>query len=82
MPPLWPGGSDFPRVRAAVSNGLKLTGYPAWLAWLGFHLYYLIGFRNRILVLLNWAWYNWFHERQVRLITDCESPPGPPAGTD
>jgi len=33
------------------------------------HLYYLIGFRNRIVVMLNWAWYYWFHERQVRLIT-------------
>ncbi len=59
----------------AASHGLKLTGYPAWLAWLILHLYYLIGFRNRILVLLNWAWYYWFHERQVRLITDCEPPP-------
>jgi len=56
----------------AVSHGLSLKGYPAWLAWLLLHLYYLIGFRNRILVLLNWSWYYWFHERQVRLITDCE----------
>jgi len=56
----------------AVSHGLSLKGYPAWLAWLILHLYYLIGFRNRILVMLNWSWYYWFHERQVRLITDCE----------
>lgn len=56
---------------AAVANvfGLQLRGYPAWLAWLLLHLYYLIGFRNRIVVLLNWVWYYWFHERQVRLIT-------------
>lgn len=56
---------------AAVANafGLQLKGYLAWLAWLLLHLYYLIGFRNRIVVLLNWVWYYWFHERQVRLIT-------------
>jgi NADH dehydrogenase len=54
----------------ATTWGLGLTGYPAWLAWLLLHLYYLIGFRNRTVVLLNWAYYYWFHERQVRLITD------------
>ncbi len=56
---------------AAVASafGMQLRGYPAWLAWLMLHVYYLIGFRNRIVVLLNWIWYYWFHERQVRLIT-------------
>ncbi|MBE0599210.1 MAG: NAD(P)/FAD-dependent oxidoreductase [Desulfuromonadales bacterium] len=56
---------------AAVASafGLNFQGYPAWLVWLLLHLYYLIGFRNRIVVLLNWVWYYWFHERQVRLIT-------------
>lgn len=56
---------------AAVASafGMSLKGYPAWLAWLLLHIYYLIGFRNRIVVLLNWIWYYWFHERQVRLIT-------------
>ena len=53
----------------AVTHGCKLSGYPAWLAWLLLHLYYLIGFRNRLLVLMNWAVYYFFHERQVRLIT-------------
>ena len=53
----------------AVSFGLSFAGFTAWLVWLFLHLYYLIGFRNRIVVLLNWAWYYWFHERQVRLIT-------------
>jgi NADH dehydrogenase len=56
----------------ATTHGLNLTGYPAWLAWLLLHLYYLIGFRNRTVVMLNWAYYYWFHERQVRLITDKE----------
>jgi NADH dehydrogenase len=53
----------------ASAHGLNVSGYLAWLAWLLLHLYYLIGFRNRIVVMLNWAWYYWFHERQVRLIT-------------
>lgn len=54
----------------AVTHGLSLTGHTAWLAWLLLHLYYLIGFRNRVVVMLNWMWYYWFHERQVRLITE------------
>ncbi|MGB4600740.1 MAG: NAD(P)/FAD-dependent oxidoreductase [Trichlorobacter sp.] len=53
----------------ATAFGLSCSGFIAWLVWLFLHLYYLIGFRNRIVVLLNWAWYYWFHERQVRLIT-------------
>ena len=53
----------------AVSHGFKFRGYLAWLVWLLLHLYYLIGFRNRLLVLMNWAYYYFSHERQVRLIT-------------
>jgi NADH dehydrogenase len=59
----------------AVTHGMKLKGYAAWIAWLVLHLYYLIGFRNRVVVMLNWIWYYWFHERQVRLITEREGPP-------
>lgn len=57
--------------KSAVASafGLSFSGFSAWLVWLFLHLYYLIGFRNRIVVLLNWSWYYWFHERQVRLIT-------------
>lgn len=60
---------------AAVASafGLDFRGYAAWLVWLLLHLYYLIGFRNRIVVMLNWVWYYWFHERQVRLITKRKS---------
>ncbi|HXE97039.1 MAG TPA: NAD(P)/FAD-dependent oxidoreductase [Dongiaceae bacterium] len=60
---------------AAVASafGMNFRGYPAWLVWLLLHLYYLIGFRNRIVVMLNWVWYYWFHERQVRLITRREA---------
>lgn len=53
----------------AMVFGKNYSGYLAWIAWLGLHLYYLIGFRNRVLVLLNWAYYYLFYERQVRLIT-------------
>ena len=62
---------------AAVASafGMNFRGYLAWLVWLLLHLYYLIGFRNRIVVMLNWVWYYWFHERQVRLITKRDSAP-------
>ena len=53
----------------ATAFGMNFRGYLAWLVWLLLHLYYLVGFRNRMVVTLNWAWYYWFHERQVRLIT-------------
>ena len=44
------------------------TGFPAWVLWLGVHIANLIGFRNRLLVLINWAWDYLFYERAVRLI--------------
>jgi NADH dehydrogenase len=53
----------------AAAAGFKFRGYIAWVAWLLLHLYYLIGFRNRLVVMMNWTYAYWFHERQVRLIT-------------
>lgn len=53
----------------AAAAGFKIRGYFAWLAWLLLHLYYLIGFRNRLVVMMNWTYSYWFQERQVRLIT-------------
>ena len=53
----------------AEAAGFKFRGYIAWLAWLLLHLYYLIGFRNRLVVMMNWTYAYWFQERQVRLIT-------------
>ncbi len=53
----------------ATAAGFKFRGYIAWLAWLLLHLYYLIGFRNRIVVMMNWTYAYWFQERQVRIIT-------------
>jgi NADH dehydrogenase len=56
---------------AAVANvfGIKLSGFVAWMAWLALHLMYLVGFRNRLLVLLNWGYYYFFHAQQIRIIT-------------
>ncbi len=51
---------------------IKLTGRIAWLAWLLIHVYQLIGFRNRLAVLFNWAWNYLFSKRGARLITDKE----------
>ena len=48
--------------------GRSLTGFSAWVAWLVVHLYNLIGFRNRIFVLIDWAWDYLFFERAIRLI--------------
>src|SRR5688572_29744081 len=51
---------------------VKLTGRIAWLAWLLIHVYQLIGFRNRLAVLFNWAWNYIFSKRGARLITEKE----------
>ncbi len=60
----------------ATPFGRSFKGLPAWLLWLGFHLVKLIGFRNRVLVLLNWAWDYVFLERTVRLILPREGNEG------
>ncbi|GAF83235.1 unnamed protein product, partial [marine sediment metagenome] len=52
-------------VAVATPFGRSFKGLPAWLLWLSFHLVKLIGFRNRLLVLLNWAWDYVFLERAV-----------------
>jgi NADH dehydrogenase len=57
--------------RAIAEIGrLKLTGRTAWLAWLFVHVFYLIGFRNRAAVLLQWAWNYLFSRRESRLIIE------------
>jgi NADH dehydrogenase len=55
---------------AAVANiaGRAFTGFAAWLIWLLVHIAQLIGYRNRLLVLVNWAWSYFTFERMVRLI--------------
>jgi NADH dehydrogenase len=60
---------------AAVARifGLRLSGFIAWLIWLTVHLVWLIGFRNRMLVLVNWAWNYLTYDRGVRLIRRASS---------
>jgi NADH dehydrogenase len=62
--------------KAAVARlgPISLTGLPAWLLWLGVHLAYLIGFRNRLFVLLGWALDYFRSERSARIISR-RSPP-------
>ena len=52
---------------------LRLSGFPAWLVWLTIHLFWLIGFDNRLVVLLRWAWAYFTFRRGARLITGVES---------
>lgn len=52
----------------AFVKGFKLKGFFAWLAWLALHLYYLVGFRNRAITLISWAFDYISFSRQVRLI--------------
>jgi NADH:ubiquinone reductase (H+-translocating) len=56
------------RAVAFVYNRVALRGFPAWVAWLGLHLVALMGFRNRINVLTNWAWNYLTYDRSVRII--------------
>ena len=57
----------------AVVFGKAFSGFPAWVVWLGVHIFNLIGFRNRLAVLLNWAADYIFLEREVRLILPSET---------
>ena len=53
-----------------------LSGYPAWIIWLVVHIFFLIGFRNRIAVLASWAWTYLTFTRGARLITGDQKLPG------
>jgi len=56
---------------AAVAdlNGLRLSGFPAWLLWIFVHLLYIVEFQNRLLVFVQWAWFYFTWDRSARLIT-------------
>ncbi len=57
------------RKRAVLQKGkIKASGFPAWIAWLAVHIYFLIGFKNRFLVLFQWAWSYFTFKRGSRLI--------------
>ena len=63
------------RNTAGVAIGSRrYTGFFAWLLWLIIHLFNLIGFRNRIMVLINWAWDYLLYERAVRFVFPSETP--------
>jgi len=53
-----------------------MSGFPAWFTWVTVHIFFLIGFRNRISVLLSWAWSYFTFSRGARLITGDQQLPG------
>ena len=57
----------------AVVGKIKLTGFIAWMAWLSLHLVFLIGFRNKLIVLIQWIYSYVTYKRGARIIT--ERPP-------
>ncbi len=63
------------RNAAGVAIGSRTyTGFFAWILWLVIHLFNLIGFRNRMMVLINWAWDYLLYERAVRFVFPSEMP--------
>lgn len=67
------------RAAAVAQFGkIHISGFIAWLSWLFVHVFFLIGFRNRIIVLIQWAWSYFTHERGARLITGDQSLPSWP----
>jgi NADH dehydrogenase len=66
------------RARAVADiGGLHFSGFPAWAAWLLVHIFYLIGFENRQVVLLRWAYSYFTRGRGSRLITEAAALPSP-----
>ncbi len=63
---------------AAVADFGKIhvTGFIAWIMWLFIHIMFLIGFRNRVLVMLEWSWAYFTYQRSARLITGSTALPG------
>jgi NADH:ubiquinone reductase (H+-translocating) len=51
----------------AVLGGLKFSGFPAWFLWLFAHIFFLIGFRNRLAVMIDWASQYWTQQRNARI---------------
>jgi len=86
-----PGGANDPRNTASGDHrrrlcrpvvelrGLQFSGLLAWWIWLATHIFFLIGFRNRVSVLLNWALAYWTYQRGARIVLgqdrSAESPP-------
>lgn len=61
------------RSKAVAAFGkTHLSGWPAWITWLTAHVFFLIGFRNRLVVLIDWAWAYWTFERSARVVIDAK----------
>ena len=59
-------------------GALRFSGLPAWLFWLFAHIYFLIGFRNRLIVMVDWAWAYFTYERSARVVAEPAAPATPP----
>ena len=65
------------RAAAVADFGrIHISGFLAWLSWLFVHIFFLIGFRNRLIVMIQWAWSYLTYERGARLITGDKHLPG------
>ena len=61
-------------------GALRFSGLAAWLFWLFAHIYFLIGFRNRLIVMVDWAWAYFTYERSARVVAEpVASTPPPPS---
>ncbi len=68
------------RAKAVADLGwIRFSGFPAWFIWIFIHIAYLLGFRNRVLVLIEWAWSYVTYSRGARLITGEVGAGHPPA---
>ena len=63
------------KAAVAMVGKLKFSGYPAWLFWLFVHVYFLIGFRNRLMVMTDWAWAYLTFKRSARVISSAINTP-------
>lgn len=64
------------RMAAVADLGrIKLSGLVAWWFWLFIHIFFLIGFRSRLIVLINWAWSYWTYQRHARIIVGTPKTP-------
>jgi NADH dehydrogenase len=54
----------------AMFGRVHIWGWLAWVTWLTAHIFFLIGFRNRLVVLIDWAWAYWTFERSARIVTE------------
>ena len=62
-----------------VFGTIRFSGLAAWLFWLFAHIYFLIGFRNRLMAMTDWAWAYFTCERGARVVAEpASSPPAPP----